>query len=208
MNTSLCACSRSRGLGQRHKLRRGNRRHLGRREIPAGQIRAPSLPPGLKLSAVRGRRHRSIRPFSPKSTPSRPIGGTLRTDGPVPVPCYSKPKSYGVLSCWCAPPRFLEVSVTWSNQCLAECATAAFVGGRGNRLAGGRTPPAGAAAPAAAGSRSWCRQHRCRARRWPPPPRWWAKSTSSSFAHRCSGAAIGRPRSGSCQVPHRNRLSN
>jgi hypothetical protein len=28
-----------------------------------------------------------------------------------------------------------------------------------------------------------------------------AKSMPSSCAHRCSGAAIGRPRSGSCQVP-------
>jgi hypothetical protein len=32
-----------------------------------------------------------------------------------------------------------------------------------------------------------------------------ARSTPSSSAHRSSGAAIGRPRSGSCQVPNCNR---
>jgi hypothetical protein len=43
------------------------------------------------------------------------------------------------------------------------------VGGRGSRLAAGRTPLAGAGAPAASGSRPWSRRRRCRARRWRPP---------------------------------------
>ena len=80
---------------------------------------------------------------------------------------------------------------SWSGRCLAVCATA-FVDGRGSRLAAGRTPRAGAGVPAASGSRSWCRRRGCRARRWRPP---------SNSAQRSSDAAIGRPRSGSCQVP-------
>jgi hypothetical protein len=89
---------------------------------------------------------------------------------------------------------------SWSGRCLAACATAALVGGRGARLAAGRTPPVGAGVPAASGSRSWCRRRGGRARRWRRILD-GAKSMPSSCAHRCSGAAIGRPRSGSCQVP-------
>jgi hypothetical protein len=89
---------------------------------------------------------------------------------------------------------------SWTGRCLAVCPTAAFVDGRGSRPAAGRTPLAGAGVPAASGSRS-CRRRGCRARRWRPASWMVATSTSSSSAHRCSGAAIGRPRSGSCQVP-------
>jgi hypothetical protein len=87
--------------------------------------------------------------------------------------------SYGVVACCVRHRGSWRCRSSWSDRCLAVWATAAFVGGRGSRLAAGRTPLAGVAVPAASGS----------------------KSTPSSSAHRCSGAAIGRPRSGSCQVP-------
>jgi hypothetical protein len=48
-----------------------------------------------------------------------------------------------------------------------------FVDGRDSRLAAGRTPLAGAGAPAASGSRSWCHRRGGRARRWRPPRGWW-----------------------------------
>jgi hypothetical protein len=49
----------------------------------------------------------------------------------------------------------------------------AFVDGRGSRLAAGRMPPAGAGAPAASGSRSWCRRRGGTARRWRPTRGRW-----------------------------------
>ena len=98
------------------------------------------------------------------------------------------------------PPRFLEVPVVLVGPMLAACATAAFVGGRDSRLAVGRTPQAGATAPAPSapdpGAVSTDIGPTLAAASWMV-----AKSMPSSCAHRSSGAAIGRPRSGSCQVP-------
>jgi hypothetical protein len=90
---------------------------------------------------------------------------------------------------------------SWSGRCLPQRASAAFVGGRGSRLVGGRTPRAGAGAPAASGSRSWCRRRGGRGSTLAAASQMVATSTPSSSAHRGNGAAIGRPKSGSYQVP-------
>jgi hypothetical protein len=84
---------------------------------------------------------------------------------------------------------------------VAVCAaTAAFVDGRGSRLAAGHTPLAGAGAPAASGSRSWCRRRGGRARRWRPPPGPWpgrhpAAPRTAAAAPRSAGPSLGRARS-------------
>jgi hypothetical protein len=75
-----------------------------------------------------------------------------------------------------------------------------FVDGRGTRLAAVRTPLAGAGAPAASGSRSWCRRRGCRARRWRPSPGWWpgrrrAAPRIAPAAPRSAGPSPGRARS-------------
>ena len=78
-------------------------------------------------------------------------------------PPYPKVVSYGVLGCWRGPLRFLEVPVSLVGPVGA---TAAFVDGRGSRLGAGRTPLGAADAPAASGSRSWCRRRGGRAPPW------------------------------------------
>ena len=83
---------------------------------------------------------------------------------------------------------------------LVLCATAAFVDGRGSRLAAGRTPLAGAAAQAASDSRSWCRRRVRRARRRRPPPGWRpsrrrAAPRTAPAAPRSAGPGPGRARS-------------
>jgi hypothetical protein len=77
---------------------------------------------------------------------------------------------------------------------------AAFVDGRGSRLAGGRRPLAGAGAPAASGSRSWCHRHGPTARRWRPPDRWWpgrrrAAPRTAPAALQSAGPGLGRAKS-------------
>ena len=72
-----------------------------------------------------------------------------------------------------------------------------FGGGRGSRLAAGRTPLAGAGAPAASGSRSWCRRHGGRAQRWSPPlggrpARRRAAPRTAPAALRSADPALGR----------------
>jgi hypothetical protein len=114
------------------------------------------------------------------------------------------------------PMVFLDVGVghcsswrrgsSWSGpRLLALGATAAFVDGRGSRLGVGRMPLAGAGAPAASGSRSWCRRRRCRARRWRPPHRWWpgrrrAAPRTAAAAPRSAGPGPGRAKSPPEQV--------
>ena len=71
------------------------------------------------------------------------------------------------------------------------------VAGRRSRPDAGRTPRAGAGVPAASGSRSGRRRRAGRARCWRPP----GESLPGRRRAAPSGAAIGRPRSGSCQVP-------
>jgi hypothetical protein len=82
----------------------------------------------------------------------------------------------------------------------------AFGDGRGSRLAAGRTPRAGAAAPAASGSRSWCRRRGGRAQRWRPPHRWWPGRRQAA-----PRSAPASPRSAQFRAvpsPHRRRLPN
>jgi hypothetical protein len=87
-----------------------------------------------------------------------------------------------------------------SGRCLAVCATAVFVDGRGSRHAAGRMPPAGAGVPAASGSRSWCRRRGGTAQHWPPPHRWWpgrhrAAPRTAPAAPRSAGPGLGRAKS-------------
>jgi hypothetical protein len=90
---------------------------------------------------------------------------------------------------------------------LAVWATAGFVGGRGSLRAAGRTPRAGAGAPAASGSRSWSRRRGGRAQRWGPPRESWPGRRRA--APRTAPAA---PRSAAhvrvMPGPHRDSLSN
>jgi hypothetical protein len=77
------------------------------------------------------------------------------------------------------------------------CRRSGFVGGRGSRLAAGRTPLVGAAAQAASGSRSWRHRRGGRARRWRPPHRWWpdrrrAAPRTAPAAPRSAGPGPGR----------------
>ena len=86
------------------------------------------------------------------------------------------------------------------GRCLAVCAIAAFVGGRGSRRGAGRTPRAGAAAQAASGSRSWCRRRGCTARPWRPTHGRWrgrrrATRRTAPAALRSAGPGPGRARS-------------
>jgi hypothetical protein len=114
-----------------------------------------------------------------------------------PGPLSASLASYGVLGCWRGPLQFPEgashpgragagctcycrvrptaafVLLPRSSYCRVR-PTAAFVDGRGSPLAAGRTPVAGAGAPAASGSRSWCRRRGCRARPWRPPRGQWS----------------------------------
>jgi hypothetical protein len=97
---------------------------------------------------------------------------------------------------------------SWSDRCLAECATAAFVDGRGSRLGAGRTPRAGAGAPAASGSRSWCRRRGYTARpRRPARGRWRgrrrAAPRTAPVALRSAGPSPGRAKSPPNQVIER-----
>jgi hypothetical protein len=123
--------------------------------------------------------------------------GRLAGSGPL----SASLATYGVLGCWRGPLRFLQVPVILFGRYVAACAaTAAFVDGRGSRLAAGRTPRAGVGVPAALGSRSWCRRRGCRARRWRPPPgsspsRHPAAPAPAPAAPRSAGPNLGRARS-------------
>jgi hypothetical protein len=73
------------------------------------------------------------------------------------------------------------------------------VGGRGNRPGAGHRPRVGAAAPAASGSRSWCRRRGRTARFWRPArPRWpgrrRAAPRTAPAALRSAGPGLGRAR--------------
>jgi hypothetical protein len=89
---------------------------------------------------------------------------------------------------------------SWSGRCLAVCATAAFVDGRGSRRAAGRTPPAGAGVPAASGSRPWCRRRGGTVGPWRPARGWWpgrrrAAPRTGRAVPRSAGPRSGRARS-------------
>jgi hypothetical protein len=75
-----------------------------------------------------------------------------------------------------------------------------LVDGRCSRPGACRMPPAGAGAPPASDSRSWCRPRGCRARHW-WPPRGWSPSQRQAAAHtapaepRSAGPGPGRAKS-------------
>jgi hypothetical protein len=125
----------------------------------------------------------------------------------VMVPVSAGPSAYpaGFPILWCSWMLAWATAVPGgagrpAGQYLGVCATAAFVDGRGSRLVAGGTPLGGAGAPAASGSRSWCRRRGCTAQRWRPPRRWWpsqrrATPRTAPAAPRSAGPGPGRARS-------------
>jgi hypothetical protein len=104
------------------------------------------------------------------------------------------------LGWWRGLRRFLEVPVILIRPMLGWMCYWAFVDGRGNRLAAGRTPRAGAGVPAASGSRFWCRRRGCTARPWRPARGRWrgrrrAAPRNAPAAPRSAGPSLGRARS-------------
>jgi hypothetical protein len=96
----------------------------------------------------------------------------------------------GSRKCWSA----------WPGRYVASSATAAFVDGRGSRLAAGRTSLGGAGAPAVSGSRSWCRRRGGRARPWRPACGRWlgrrrAAARTAPAGPRAAGPSPRRARS-------------